>query len=108
MGFYINELEDGTPLPKIGKADFLLEHIKPSIEWSRLPDNFDPVSFGYNNAVIAVVDNGLFDAAAYVDEHLFNRIKLEKEQGKPPRKTRFICMNRVIAAKLAGIEKYLE
>ena len=104
MGFYINELEDGTPLPKIGKADFLLDNIRPSTEWTHLPDTFDPVSFGYNNAVIAVVENGLFDAAAYVDEHLFTIIK----RGGDARKIRLVCINRKVAAKLAGIDKYLE
>ena len=104
MGFYINELEDGTPLPKIGKADFLLENVDAAYE-TMLPIRFAGIR--YNIALIAVVENGLFDAAAYVDDHLFKEIVLERSN-KHTRPIRFIAINRKLGMKLSGVDKYLK
>ena len=58
MGIYIQELLDGTPLPKNGKADVLLQ----------LPGakQIYPSPTKWEDDIICVVENGDFDAAAYV------------------------------------------
>lgn len=106
MGFYINELEDGTPLPKIGKADFMLNNIDGA-EGIVLPQSYDVIEALETVSVIAVVENGLFDAAAYVDKHLYEQIEQEMKHGSS-RKIRFLLIPREIATKLSGIDKYLE
>ena len=107
MGFYINELEDGTPLPRIGKADFMLENIKATHEIG-FPTSFsEAVTVIGGRAIIAIVENGNFDAAAYVNERMYDRITRAKNQGDV-RKTRFIIMERTMATKLAGIDDYIK
>jgi hypothetical protein len=106
MGFYINELEDGTPLPKIGKADFILNNVELTAEIN-FPKAWDVIENLEEKAVIAVVENGIFDAAAYVDKHLYNEIDYEITQ-RQQRKMRFILMPRTVASKLSGIDSYLK
>lgn len=56
MGYYINEMPNGDPLPHKGKADKLLtiegaEETKVPTEW--------------NDNIVCVVDNVIFEAAGY-------------------------------------------
>mgnify|MGYP001604175707 FL=1 len=60
MGFYINDLPNGEPLPRIGKADALIE--SGIAEETVFPEHFDDIPV--DKAIIAVVDNRVFDAAA--------------------------------------------
>ena len=54
MGYYINETQEGTPLPACGKADALIA------------DGALEVPKAFQENLICVVENGPFDAAAYV------------------------------------------
>lgn len=56
MGYYINNLADGTELPGKGKAKALIES-----GGARLIDRPD----GFVEDLVCVVDNGPFDAAGY-------------------------------------------
>ena len=103
MGFYINDLPDGTPLPKIGKAEALIDAglaVK-----TVMPATFD--SIPVDKAVIAVIDNRLFDAAAYMDETIYTSIKREQRQSHA-RNFTFLSMNREMAMKMSGLWEYLE
>lgn len=56
MGYYINELPNGTPLQALGKADALLtiegaEEISQPSEWKE--------------GIVCVVNNGFFEGAGY-------------------------------------------
>jgi hypothetical protein len=58
MGYYINHLPNGTPLPAIGKADSL-------VRAGAKPILVPPAQMPANEALICVCSNGPFDAAAY-------------------------------------------
>jgi hypothetical protein len=55
VGYYINKDNSGNYLPSIGKADHLIEDGATKIEQ---PTEWQP-------DLVCVVENGLFDAAAY-------------------------------------------
>ena len=61
MGYYINSTSNGTPLPAKNKADYLILDGAKEVEAKFQPN------------LICVVENGMFDAAAYAyDESEFN------------------------------------
>ena len=61
MGLYINHLADGTELPKFDKANFLVQ--MAGAKRLKFPFAFQP-------DLVCVVENGEFDAAAYIDSEL--------------------------------------
>jgi hypothetical protein len=65
MGYYINKLADGTALANQDKAGQLVEKV-PGTKLASYPVEFQ-------EDLVCVVQNGLFDAAAYVfDEREMN------------------------------------
>lgn len=56
MGYYINKLADGTPLPGKGKAKILIERGGATL--------IDPPT-AFKEDLVCVVDNFAFDAAGY-------------------------------------------
>lgn len=73
MGRYINELANGKKLPSHKKADFILSNI-PEAQTIPEPKEFRP-------NLVCVVENGLFDAAAYCDSE--NEMKVfAREDGR--------------------------
>ncbi len=102
MGFYINDLPNGEPLPSIDKAQALIDAgIAEETEFiSRFAD------IPEDKAMIAVVENGLFDAAGYVDGPLYSQIEYERRGGFA-RPMRFLYMERELAMKLSGLWDYL-
>jgi hypothetical protein len=63
MGKYINYTLNGETLPSKGKADFLIDR-ENALEIPEPPE--------WKEGIVCVVENGLFDAAAYCfdDEEL--------------------------------------
>jgi hypothetical protein len=58
MGYYINETKNG-PLGALGKADRIIQ------DENAIELHFPPPIFPQDKAVICVVSNGPFDAAAF-------------------------------------------
>lgn len=103
MGFYINDLPNGEPLPALGKAQALLDAgIAEETEFvSRFAD------IPEDKAMIAVVDNGIFDAAGFVDTTLYQQIEYERRH-EFTRPMTFLLMDRELAMKLSGLWDYLD
>jgi len=74
MGIYINQLLNGEELPAKDKADFLLTHVVGARQ-------IHPPPKVWEEDLVCVVENGLFDAAGYV----FSQQELEDFQYSNPR-----------------------
>lgn len=100
MGYYINILSNGQPLPYKGKVKALIEN-----EQAKVVDGFLDMAkyFGPGKMadLVAVVDNGPFEAAAY----LFSLVE-RQAFGRPDdaRPLVFLELPLGRAAKLSGYE----
>lgn len=76
MGYYLNQLPNGEPLPSLGKADKLLSSIEGTKE---IPEPNE-----WEEDIVCVVSNGPFEAAAYA----FNEREMSefaRPDGRPKR-----------------------
>lgn len=97
MGYYINQVGN-SGLPAKGKADELLK-IVDCFELTLPPVKYSEI--GPKEALICVVENGPFDAAALVyNEGEFNEFMVPDHGSQRPR--RWILMDKKTAYSLAG------
>jgi hypothetical protein len=92
MGYYINQSSKRI-LPGKGKADALIED-GDAIDIDVVPTSIPT----HNAAIVCVVDNGAFDAAAYA----YSNDELQVFLHPDPRPKRWLLMNKKLAEKLAG------
>lgn len=76
MGYYINKLPNGEILPPNGKAKKLLSLIEGTEEINQ-PEEWE-------EDIVCVVENGLFDAAAYAYDENELRV-FSRFDGRPKR-----------------------
>jgi hypothetical protein len=88
MGIYLNYDSNGNELPTIGKAEALIKDGAKKI--------YEPEKFQKN--LVCVVENGLFDAAAYAySEEEFNYFRKIQKNGSDTRPyTWLICSDEQI------------
>lgn len=94
MGYFIDQLPDGSVLPKLGKAELLLKHVEGS-KIIEKPTEFAP-------DLVCVVDNGPFEAAGYMyDPRELEYVLKSLENDKRP----YVWLMVPGAAQLSGYEQ---